>query len=55
MKIEICVLRDYLKRGDIKEIKWVDTANQLADVLTKSGVNCDKLCHAISGTEKIML
>ena len=55
MKIEICVLRDYLKRGDIKEIKWVDTANQLADVLTKSGVNCDKLCHAISGAEKIML
>ena len=55
MKIEICVLRKYLKSEDIKEIKWVDTTSQLADVLTKAGVNPDKLCNVVNGTTKVNL
>ena len=54
-KIELCVLRGYLKNGDIKEMKWVDTDHQLADTLTKAGVNPDKLCEVVSGVAKLKL
>ena len=48
LKIDICVLRDYLRLGEVEQIGWVDTKEQLADSLTKSGASAQNLLDALS-------
>ena len=48
LKIDICVLRDYLRLGEIESIEWVDTKQQLADSLTKSGASAENLLEVLS-------
>ena len=49
LKIDICTVRDYIRLGELSEVKLVDTKNQLADTLTKSGADATKLKNAIQG------
>ena len=47
VKVDVCVLRDYLRLGELQQIEWVDTKEQLADSLTKSGASAHKLLDAL--------
>ena len=44
---EIGVIKQLLERGDINSITWVSGSKQLANVLTKQGVNSCKLLNVI--------
>lgn len=48
LRINMAVLRDMLSRKDIHSVKWVRSAQQLANVLTKRGVCPAPLLSAIS-------
>ena len=50
LKIDIAVLRDYIRKGELQRIDWVATSDQLADSLTKSGASTMKLMNALKGT-----
>ena len=52
MKVDVCVLTDYLRKGQLSEIRWVDTENRLSDGLTKKGVNVSKLCDVLKVSRK---
>ena len=47
LKVDICVVRDYLKKGEIHQVCWVPTDKQLADSLTKAGANPAKLLEVL--------
>ena len=47
LKVDICVVRDYIKKEEIKEVCWIPTEQQLADCLTKSGANPAKLLKVL--------
>lgn len=49
LKIDLCTVRDYLRLKELSEVRLVDTKNQLADTLTKSGADATKLKAAIQG------
>ena len=51
LKIDVAVLRDYLRKNEVKEIGWVATVDQLADALTKSGASTKKLVEAIQDVD----
>lgn len=46
-------LKELLKSKQIKEIDWVNTKDQLADVLTKNGVNKKLLTNLINASSFI--
>ena len=48
LRVDIAVIKDMMKRGEISTVSWVSTAAQLADSLTKKGVCTDRLRRAIS-------
>ena len=48
LNIDSQVIRDYLQKGWINQVKWIKSEMQLADPLTKVGVCTDKLKNAIS-------
>ena len=39
LKIDIAAIRESIELGEIKEVQWIQGKNQVADVLTKSGVS----------------
>ena len=43
LKVDMCVMRDYLRLNEMEQIDWVETSSQLADCLTKSGTSSSKL------------
>lgn len=47
LRREIGAIKQLLERGDINSITWVPGSEQLADVLTKRGVNSCKLLNVI--------
>ena len=49
LKIDIAVLRDYLRQDELKAIDWVPSEDQLADSLTKGGASTEKLLDALRG------
>ena len=49
LKIDLCTARDYLRKGELTGVDLVDTKSQLADALTKTGVDCAKLIEAMQG------
>ena len=53
LRREIGAIKKLLERGDINSITWVPGSEQLADVLTKRGVNSCKLLNVIQ-TGKLM-
>ena len=48
LRIDIAVLQDMMKRGELDGVKWVRSEDQLADSLTKRGVSTERLRKAIS-------
>ena len=49
LKIDIAVLRDYLRQDELRSMSWVPSAEQLADSLTKGGASTEKLLEALRG------
>ena len=49
LKIDLCTVRDYLRLGELSEVCLVNTKEQLADTLTKSGADPLNLKEAIQG------
>ena len=47
--INIAVIRDMLERRDLSEVCWVQSARQIANVLTKRGASAELLLSAVSG------
>ena len=48
LRIDIAILNEMITIGDISDIIWVSSQNQLADCLTKRGASTQKLRSAIS-------
>ena len=46
--IEVAKIKEMLDQKKVDRISWVDTAHQLADVLTKKGVDVEPLVETIS-------
>ena len=46
--IEVAKIKEMLDQKKVDGISWVDTAHQLADVLTKKGVDVEPLVETIS-------
>ena len=49
LKIDVAVLRDYLRQKELQAINWVPSEEQLADSLTKGGASTEKLLEALRG------
>ena len=47
LRIEISGIKELLKSGQIKEVKWIETKCQLADCLTKKGASPMMLLRAL--------
>ena len=48
-KIDICALRGMLRKKEVHSVEWVESECQLADALTKNGVNATKLINSLQG------
>ena len=49
LRINLAVLGDMLQREELSSVSWVQSAHQIANVLTKRGVNADLLISAVTG------
>ena len=49
LRINIAVIRDMLERRDLSEVCWVQSARQIANVLTKRGASTELLLSAAPG------
>ena len=47
LRVDISVLRDMIEQKNIHAVSWVQSAHQLANVLTKRGVSADTLMREI--------
>lgn len=47
LRIEVATIKQMIERNEIKSVSWVETDQQLADCLTKKGVNVNKLMNVI--------
>ena len=43
LRIDLASIKDMLQKGEISEIKWIESAHQLSDCFTKRGVSCETL------------
>ena len=48
LRVDIAVLQDMIDRRELHAVTWVNSESQLADSLTKKGVNTTRLREAIS-------
>ena len=53
LKIDICVIREMIERGEIKSVVWRESQLQLADCLTKTGASSNKLLMTLEGRNLI--
>ena len=53
LRIDLAALKELVQEGHVN-LKWVKSDLQLADCLTKKGVNCLKLLHILQGGELSM-
>ena len=53
LKIDICIIREMLEKGEVKSVIWRESELQLADCLTKGGASTNKLLLALKGTTDI--
>jgi hypothetical protein len=49
LRINLALLSDMLERGDLSSVTWVQSARQLANVLTKRGASAHQLLSAVGG------
>ena len=47
LRVEIAAIKEARERKEVKDVIWVSTENQLADVLTKKGVSPIRLLAAL--------
>ena len=47
LTLDIAMLQENLRTGEINEFKWIPTSKMLADCLTKKGVPCHDLCRIL--------
>jgi len=47
LRREIGAIKQMLERGEVKTVQWIPGSEQLADVLTKRGVNGHELLSVI--------
>ena len=47
LRINICTIKETLMKQEIHETKWINSTQQLADVLTKSGANTSLLLNVL--------
>ena len=47
LRIDIGAIKETLMKQEIHKIKWINSTQQLADVLTKSGVNTSLLMNVL--------
>ena len=48
LRLHISVLKGMLENGELDEVDWIGSKDQLADALTKRGVCRDQLVYSIS-------
>ena len=48
LRNSIALMKEMLERKEVKSVKWVETGNMLADVLTKKGGNSDWIKDVLS-------
>ena len=51
--VDICILRQMLERGEVKEVKWTSKYNQLADTLTKHTASAELLMNVLGGKDPL--
>ena len=51
LKIDMAAIRETIESGEIREVQWVQGTNQVADVLTKSGVSEYNIRMYVEGRE----
>ena len=49
LQIDMGILREMLERGELDELRWIDTKHQVANPLTKAGAPADYLLSIITG------
>ena len=47
LKVDICVIREMIAKGEVHSVKWQDGKYQLADCLTKAGASCSRLLEVL--------
>lgn len=50
LQIDVSILREMVKKGELYQFKWLDTKHQVANALTKSGASADYLLTVLKGT-----
>ena len=48
LRPDIALLREKLANGEITDVKWVESSQQLADCLTKAGASSKQLLEVLS-------
>ena len=51
LRVDIAVIREMLRKGELKRVTWIAKEHQLADPLTKKGASCQKLLQMITNKE----
>ena len=46
--IEVAKIKEMLEKKQIHQVSWIDTAHQMADILTKRGVGSETLVNTIN-------
>ena len=53
LKVDICIIREIIKKREVKQMSWSDSSSPLADCLTKAGASCEKLLRVLQGNAKL--
>ena len=54
LQVDICIIREIIKKREVKQITSCDSRSQLADFLTKVDASCTKPIHVIQGDKKLL-
>ncbi len=49
LQIDMGILREMLEKGELNELRWIDTKYQVANPLTKAGAPADYLLRIVTG------
>ena len=53
LKVDICVIREMIAKGEVHSVKWKDGKYQLADCLTKAGTSCSRLLEVLHNSRPL--
>ena len=51
LKIDMAAIRETVELGEIEEVMWIRGKQQIADILTKSGVSEENIRNYLEGKE----